>query len=295
MSTKKATMRQKKSKKQQTGTFQRPDKPSRHAVKPAQRSAKAAALPAPNGSYFIWGSHAINAALANHNRHIAALYVTADQADYLKGALHSLPSARQATLPEPQIIEKQRFDRLTSDGTKIVHQGLAAAIMPLDDLHLEEFLFELPSDMPSRVMILDQVSDPRNIGAIMRSARAFGISALILQDRHAPLESGALARTAAGALEDVPIIRVVNLARAIEELKDANFHIAGLDMAGSFDASHAGAQDRLALVMGSEGKGMRRLVKEACDEVLAIQMADNSESLNVSVAAAIIMHHTQKK
>ena len=130
-------------------------------------------------------------------------------------------------------------------------------------------------------MVLDQVSDPRNAGAILRSARAFGTQLLSLQDRHAPEETGTLARTAVGALEDVTCIKVVNLTRAIEALKEYGFHIAGLDMDGSNRYPACCSADRLALVMGSEGKGMRRLYMKHVMKFMAISMADTSESLNV--------------
>ena len=253
-------------------------------------------LRAPRNSYFLWGQHALSAALANHKRRIKALYATSDGADKLHSLLSTLPEARLSCLPDIRLVERHQLDHLPASGLeagKIVHQGMVAAVAPLDTPHLEDFLEALSFDSAHRVMVLDQVSDPRNVGAILRSARAFGTCAIIMQDRHAPEETGGLARTAVGALEEVTLIRVVNLARALEMLKSYHFHVAGLDMAGKTDGSHAAKAERLALIMGSEGKGMRRLTLEACDDVLAIAMADSSESLNVSVAAAIMMHSTQ--
>ena len=254
-------------------------------------------LRAPNNSYFLWGHHALGAALANHNRRIKALYTTTDGQDRLMQMMATLPEARLSQLPVLRIVERHQLDNLpqaANEAGKIVHQGMVAAVSPLETHHLDDFLDSLSDEGNHRLMVLDQVSDPRNVGAILRSARAFGTKALILQDRHAPEETGGLARTAVGALEEIALIRVVNLARAIEMLKEYHFHIAGLDMDGSTDTSPAQNADRLALVMGSEGKGMRRLTSEACDEILSIAMADTSESLNVSVAAAIMMHSTQK-
>ena len=263
----------------------------------AQNRPRSDGLRAPKDSYFLWGHHALAAALSNHNRTITALYCTKDSQSRLGQILQGLPQARLSALPEIKIVERFSLDQLESphdQSTKPVHQGMAAAVRPLDSPDLETYLASLPHDHDVRLMILDQVSDPRNIGAIFRSARAFGTSAIIVQERHAPQETGSFARTAVGALEEVIFIRVVNLARALDSLKDHYFHIVGLDMAGTHDMTRAAASDRLALVMGSEGKGMRRLTREACDEIVSIKMADNSESLNVSVAAAIIMHSTQK-
>ena len=142
-------------------------------------------------------------------------------------------------------------------------------------------------------MILDQVTDPRNIGAILRSARAFGTDALILTSRNAPDETGALAKAAAGALEDVPLVRVNNLARALDALKEHFVTLAGLEAGADTDIKALADTRHLGLVMGSEGSGLRRLTRKACDVMAAIDMADTSESLNVSVAAAIALYATR--
>ena len=312
MSTKKATMRPKNDKKNANRAVKGVNAAHHHHKKgdkngkgasgkaPERRADKdkrrMEGLRAPNNSYFLWGHHALGAALANQNRRIKALYATMDGRDKLVALLSKLPQERIAALPDIKLVERHQLDHLQGaapDGGKIVHQGIASAVAPLDSPHLDDFLDALDDSKPHRLMVLDQVSDPRNVGAILRSARAFGTSAIVMQDRHAPEETGGLARTAVGALEEVTLIRVVNLARALEALKESHFHIAGLDMDGTTDTKRAAQAERLALVMGSEGKGMRRLTAEACDEVLAIAMADSSESLNVSVAAAIMMHSTQ--
>jgi len=318
MSTKKAPMRQKNDKKN-ANRPQRGENNVRNDVqndmrRPKNRTARGASsdssserrgdrargdsLRAPNNSYFLWGHHALAAALANQNRRIKALYATQDGRDKLIALISALPASRASALPDIRAVERHQLDNLPQagpEGTKIVHQGIVAAVAPLETPHLDDYLEAITEndESPQRVMVLDQVSDPRNVGAILRSARAFGTTALIMQDRHAPEETGGLARTAVGALEEVTLIRVVNLARALDTLKDYHFHIVGLDMEGSHDTSRAANAERLALVMGSEGKGMRRLTAQACDEILAIAMADSSESLNVSVAAAIMMHSTQ--
>lgn len=300
MSTKKAPLGPKKHKKNATSALRNAHSASKGRSKgtfaqqnrASSREPKSA-LRAPSNSYILWGGHALEAALANKNRVFKALYCTKDSQSRLIEMIHKQAQKPLEELPSIQIVDRNSLDSVPADGGKAVHQGMMAAVMPLQNPHLESYIDTLNENRPVRFLMLDQVSDPRNIGAMLRSARAFGISALIMQDRHAPEETGALARTAVGALEEVAIIRVVNLARACDALKDAGFHLAGLDMDGHLESCSAASEKRLCLVMGSEGKGMRRLTREACDEIIAIKMADSSESLNVSVAAAIIMHQTQ--
>ena len=170
-----------------------------------------------------------------------------------------------------------------------IHQGCALLADPLPDHDLDRAL-ELAE---GPVLVLDQVTDPRNVGAILRSAAAFGAAALVMQDRHAPPETGSLARAASGALELVPVVRVVNLARALEELKKAGCWVVGL----AADAPVTLAQvqrglsgRRCALVLGAEGEGMRRLTREHCDELARLPIAARMESLNVSAAAAVALY-----
>lgn len=302
MSTKKAPSGSKKHKKNAPTASRGPYSPAKGSQKPAygrqntdRVRAPKAHLKAPANSYFLWGGHALEAALANSHRVIKALYCTNEAHSRLREMIQKTPASRLAALPDIQIVERALLDSVPAEGGKAVHQGMIAAVMPLQSPYLEDYLDDLPPHKPLRFLMLDQVSDPRNIGAMLRSARAFGVSALIMQDRNAPEETGALARTAVGALEEIDLIRVVNLARACDALKEAGFHLVGLDMDGHFDSAPAAREERLCLIMGSEGKGMRRLTREACDDIIAIKMADSSESLNVSVAAAIIMHQTQFK
>ncbi len=146
------------------------------------------------------------------------------------------------------------------------------------------------------MIVLDQVSDPRNVGAILRSAAAFGAAAVIVQDRRAPAETGAMARAAAGALDRVPLLRAVNIARTIEALKQAGLWILGLDAAAERTLGEAGLGDRrLALVLGAEDEGMRRLTRESCDLLVRLPQTDAVASLNVSVAAAVALHAVQSR
>jgi 23S rRNA (guanosine2251-2'-O)-methyltransferase len=240
------------------------------------------------------------AALANPDRRIQQLYVAADSADSLKTEIGHLDRHRQNDIPKPQMIERARLNGIGGASEKAVHQGLAASVWPLAPPHFDDFLARLASSQditatpdsasPVRLLLLDQLSDPRNVGAIMRSARAFGVAGLITTFRNAAEENGVLARAASGALDHVPLIRVVNLARAIEQLQDNGFLIAGLAGEGDVQVGALAAHQRLAIMLGAEGKGLRRLSRDHCDMLVRININDDAESLNVSNAAAIALY-----
>ena len=244
----------------------------------------------PGGAYFLWGRHAVLAALANPERRMATIHATTDAAAELRDAIAALPAARQAELPAISETERRRLDAVTStaDGDKVIHQGMLAAVWPLDAPDLADFLDSTTGAV--RLLCLDQLSDPRNVGAILRSGLALGASAVITTHRHAPEESGLLARAAAGALEHLPMIRVVNLARAIETMQQADITVTGLAADGEMAVGDLAAIDRLAIVLGGEGAGLRHLTKRHCDHLVRIEISPRSESLNVSIAAAIALH-----
>ena len=231
------------------------------------------------------------AALANPERRIAALYATAEAAQDMRQCIAALPEARQSELPQIIESERRRLDAVhpAGDGDKAVHQGMLAAVWPLEAKDLEDCIAGL-AEGPVRLLLLDQLSDPRNVGAIMRSALALGAQAIITTHRNAPEESGALARAAAGALERVPMIRVVNLARAIERLQEDGIEIAGLAADGDSDVGSLREIERLGIVMGAEGTGLRHLTRRHCDRLVRINISEDSESLNVSIAAAIALY-----
>ena len=212
--------------------------------------------------------------------------------------LDSISSQRRAELPEAQMIDHARLDGIGGCDEKPVHQGIAAAVWPLNAPHIDAFLaainyqFSRGDTRPVRLLLLDQLSDPRNFGAIMRSAQAFGVSGIITTYRHAADENGVLARTASGALEHVPLIRVVNLARTIKKLQSCGFIVAGLARDGSAEISTLAAHKHLAIILGSEGNGLRRLSREHCDMLVRINISSETESLNVSNAAAIALYAT---
>ena len=172
-----------------------------------------------------------------------------------------------------------------------VHQGLAALVDPLPMIDLSELLDDIPADSPAHLIILDQVTDPQNVGAILRSASAFGAAGLILTERHAAPESGVLAKAASGALDHLPMVRVVNLARAIEAVKQAGLLVPGpCRPKATMTLAEAKPTGRIALVLGAEGTGLRRLTREHCDQLLRLPTAGPIDQLNVSNAAAVALY-----
>ncbi len=171
-----------------------------------------------------------------------------------------------------------------------MHQGVALLARPLSQLSLDDVIAELATTRNARVVVLDQVSDPHNIGAIVRSAAAFGALAVIVQDRHTPPVTGSLAKAASGGLEACQFVRVTNIARALEQLKKAGVWCLGLDGAASQSLAEAAVNGPLALVLGAEGTGLRRLTAENCDALARIAHTGAVASLNVSNAAAIALY-----
>ena len=230
----------------------------------------------PQGGIWIYGDHAVRAALANPSRTFQRLLVAGDPPSPLPGGL------------SVERVARAEIDSLLPRGA--VHQGVAlqAGRLPRQDVGV---LLDIGQGRRAVAVMLDQVTDPQNVGAVLRSAAAFGAAGLIVQDRHAPEESGALAKAASGALEAVPVIRVPNLSRALDEMKSAGWWAVGLDQEGNTKLEDLRGHEKVVLVMGAEGAGMRRLVREHCDLIAAIPMAQsNVSSLNVSNAAAIALY-----
>jgi len=242
------------------------------------------AAPAGDGAVWLYGLHAVSAAIANPARRLRRLLVT-------RGAEQEL--AERFSPPwriVPEIVERNRLDQTLPPDA--IHQGAALLVEALPSPHMETLLAETTGP----VLVLDQVTDPRNVGAILRSAAAFGAAALVVQDRHAPHETGTLARAASGALEVVPILREVNLARSLEILKKSGFWVVGLEAAGPVTLAQSGLQGRrVALVLGAEGEGLRRLTRETCDELVRLPISAAMESLNVSAAAAVALYELARE
>lgn len=259
------------------GSFKRPGAPAQRGHRPDEEP------PEDLGPTWVWGIHAALACLANPARKIERVLASRNAA---------------ARLPEgavPEGVEFFMHDPAAMDGMLppgAVHQGLAVRAWPLEPWELSK-LATPPDRRP--VLVLDQITDPQNVGALFRSAAAFGARGLVMQDRKSPPLTGALAKAAAGAIETVPHARVANIARTIEGLKNWGYVTIGLE--GEADMSLAEAvKDRrpAALVLGAEGKGLRELVGETCERRARIPIAPGMDSLNVSVAGAIALYETAR-
>lgn len=226
----------------------------------------------------FWGRHPVTAALANPERVVRKIWGTREAL----GALGPLPSTIPVTFAEAADLA-----RLVPGDAP--HQGLVAEVDPLEDIWLGDLL-QQGADSNRPLLILDQVTDPHNVGAVLRSAAAFDALGIVTQDRHAPPESGALARSASGALEVVPWVRVVNLARALDEIVEATYWRIGLTGAGTMTLAEALGPPKVALVLGAEGEGMRANTEAHCDQLARLPISPKVESLNVSNAAAIALY-----
>ena len=249
----------------------------------------------------LYGTHAVAAALANPGRRCHRLIGTQEGAELLTGRIdaRALPLAARALLEAPQIVSRQDLAALLSEGA--VHQGIVLETAPLPAVDLAAACrAAAPSgcraaEGPRTVVVLDQVTDPQNVGAILRSAAAFAVAVVVVQERHSPQSAGALAKAASGALETVPLARVVNIARALIVLKELGYWCLGLDPEASEPLAAVPVKAPLALVLGAEGQGMRRLTRERCDLTASIPMPGTMASLNVSNAAAIALYEIARR
>jgi len=229
----------------------------------------------PNRPRF-WGKHAVAAALDNPERKVIRAWSTQDAAK-----LMNFPAEVPVTYADVADL-----GRLVPNDAP--HQGVVIEVAPLEDMWLADLLSEAPEK--AVLLVLDQVTDPHNVGAIMRSAAAFGAIGIVTQDRHSPIEGGVLAKAASGALERVPWARVVNLSRALEEIAEAGFWRIGLAGDAKSDLQETLGPQRVALVLGAEGPGMRQNVRDHCDATARLPISAAVESLNVSNAAAIALY-----
>jgi len=237
---------------------------------------------APSNRPRFWGRHAVSAALANPVRTVRRVWGTREALAAFGGFPSDLPVT---------YAEVADLGRLVPQDAP--HQGIVIEVDPLPDIWLADLLEETANEGPNRsLVVLDQVTDPHNVGAVLRSAAAFDALAIVTQDRHAPPESGALARSASGALETVPWVRVVNLARALDEIGEAGFWRIGLTGHSNRLLADAIGTAKVALVLGAEGEGMRQNTEAHCDELAKLPISERVESLNVSNAAAIALYAT---
>jgi 23S rRNA (guanosine2251-2'-O)-methyltransferase len=224
---------------------------------------------------WLYGIHAVAAALGNPRRTVHRLLAT-------RNAAQRLTEMGITLRPEPEEATPRDLDRLL--GPEAVHQGVAAEVAPLPSPELGEL-------RDARLLVvLDQVTDPHNVGAVLRSAAAMGADALVTTARHAPQETGVLAKAASGALDVIPVMTVQNLARTLTELGEAGFRRVGLDSEGDRPIEEALGGERIALVLGAEGKGLRRLTRDICDAVARLDLPGPIRSLNVSNAAAVALY-----
>jgi len=224
-----------------------------------------------DGPVILYGWHTVKAALENPARHIRRLLATENAARRLTDEGVALPAP-------PEIV---RPDAIAAQlGPDAVHQGLLAEADPLPSPEIEELSEGI-------ALVLDQITDPHNVGAILRSAAAFAVGAIVLTARHSPEATGVLAKSASGALEHVPLVVVQNLARGLAALKERGFLLIGLDSSGESDLAALPLEAPLALVLGAEGKGLRQLTRTTCDHVARLELPGAITSLNVSNAAAI--------
>ncbi len=230
-----------------------------------------------SGNPKFWGRHAVLAAIANPERRVLKLWGTRDALGQL-----DLP-------PDLPIVFSEVTDLARFVPRDTPHQGIVAEVAPLEDIWLSDIL-DKDGDDNRPILVLDQVTDPHNVGAIFRSAAAFNAIGVVTQDRHAPPESGVVAKAASGALEIVPWVRVVNLSRALEEIAEYNYWRIGLTGHTKVTLGDALTPGRNALVLGAEGEGMRPNVAEHCDSLAKLPISNKMESLNVSNAAAIALY-----
>lgn len=256
-----------------------PKKTAKKQQKPRSRPSSRG-RPAAQESY-LYGLHAVTEALANPKRHPERLICTANTA-------RDLEARKLLGRIAPEIATSAEIGALLPPGA--VHQGIALKTPPLPEPDLDSVAAK-----GGRIALLDQVTDPHNVGAILRSAAVFGLSAIVMTERNSAPQSGVLAKSASGALEHVPICRVGNFARAIETLKKQGFTIVGLDGDATEELSRLDLAAPLALVLGAEGAGLRRLTREHCDWLAKLPASGPLRSLNVSNAAAVAFYELARR
>jgi 23S rRNA (guanosine2251-2'-O)-methyltransferase len=247
------------------------------------------ATPPAAAAGWIFGRHAVSAALANPARRWRVLVAIAAQQGEAQALAVGAVARRLGAAPPVRVLDRAGIAALLPAGA--VHQGLALQVEPLAEPRFDELLRRLATGSGRQIVVaLDRVSDPHNLGAVLRSAAAFGGAAVLVARHGAPPAGGVLAKAASGALEQVPLVRVVNLVRALEALKAVGFWIYGLDAAAESPLASFSLGTRVALVLGAEGGGMRRLVRTACDHLARLPTMPLQPTLNVSCAAAAALY-----
>ena len=266
--------------------------PAARPPRPARRRSPRSSPPERrHGGAWLYGRHAVAAALANPARRWRRLLVLARQSGEGEALAAAARAQRRGAGAAILVAEPRDFARLLPRDA--VHQGFALEVEPLAEPDLEGLLDGAPA--AAIVVVLDRVADPHNVGAVMRSAAAFGALAVILPAHGAPPAGAALAKAASGALDRLPLIRAVNLARALDRLKEAGFWVCGLEEDAREALPALDLGPRVALVLGGEGEGMRRLVRERCDRLARLPTQPQFASLNVSNAAAAALYEIARR
>lgn len=252
-----------------------------HTRRPEKRSG--------GNASWLYGTHAVLAALANPRRRCLRLLTTRE----MTAAVRQTLAGRAGPPVASEVVPRERIEAMLPPGA--VHQGVALEADPLPAATVEQVIAAAAGDEQAVVVVLDRISDPGNLGAVLRSAAAFGATGVVIPDRHSPAATPAVAKAASGALETVLLARVPNLARALDGLKAAGFWCVGLDNAAATSLTDADLPDRTALVLGAEGSGLRRLTRARCDLIARIPISCTVESLNLSTAAAVALYEAARQ
>lgn len=254
-------------------------------MKPDKKTSDKSAL-------LLYGVHAVRQAWLNPERRCTRLLLTDSGKEAFAATLAEAQKLGLSKRPQPQIVPKDQLDRLLPGA---VHQGIVLDANPLPDTEIEDVLRAAETKPSSCIVVLDQVTDPHNVGAILRSAAAFGALAVVLPDRNAPPLTGVLAKTASGAADIVPLVRVGNLSQALDALREGGFWTVGFAESGKSTLAEVDLSGKIALVMGAEGEGMRRLTMERCDLIVRLPTHPPIGSLNVSNAAAVALYEVARR
>jgi 23S rRNA (guanosine2251-2'-O)-methyltransferase len=243
-------------------------------------------------AHFLYGLHAVAEAWRNPARHPVSLLATEAGLAALGPALAEA-GAKRIKRPVPRIVDRTEIERALPPGA--VHQGLALDPGQMPEIGVEDLVIATHDAASALLLVLDQITDPHNVGAILRSAAAFGAAGMIVQTRHAPQITGTLAKTASGAVEHVPVARATNLTRALEQLKEAGFVCVGLAEQATATLAELPLTGKIAIVLGAEGDGLRRLVAETCNHLAKLPTQPPIASLNVSNAAAVALYEVARR
>ena len=262
----------------------------RNNSKNGYKNLKLASYPEP---LLLWGRYAVTAALETPLRPLYEVFFTESNQDKIHALIKQGPFELENGNTKFHVVPSKELAALLPENS--VHQGIVAIVKPLEPEKLDYLINETRENRTSFVVVLDQVTDPHNLGAVIRSAAAFSADAIIVHDRSTPRLDGVLGKAASGALENISIIRIKNIARAIEQLKKNGFWCLGLSDSALNDLSNMQIPTKTALVLGAEGMGLRRLTRDTCDELARLPTSSNFPTLNISNAASISFYEIRRQ